>query len=671
MKTFRTSHILALAAMVILLAGISVRADLPPRQTGTGEVKLTPEQIQKFALDIDKFIGDGFREKEIRPVGEATDEQFLRRTYLTIVGRIPTYEEAIAFLDSDNENKKAELVDQLIDSPARISHDFNYWADVLRATTRFANNRTDGTSYLMYLKRSLAQNKPYDQWVKEMLTASGGGWERGENAGAVGYFERDKGMPLDNMANTMQIFLGTRMECAQCHNHPFNEKISQKDFFHTAAFTNGMQPVIGRDMRGAADIDRRKDRELYALSQEMRYNIFDFGLKGGGDGQIKLPKDYQYKDADPGEMVGMKTMFGDRVGSGRPRDVDDSREQFAEWLASPENPNFTKVIANRMWKRVMGYGVIEPVDNLDSDFSLSNPKLMDYLSRMMVDLKYNVVEYRRVLHNTRTYRQQPNTGEHSSGDPYYFQGRLLSRMTAEQIWDSLLTAIVPNLDQRRGPHYTPFFKYRGRPVFVGEKDMYDIYEEVINLKGGQYVSYLKKMLEEIEADSGGKGKARGKGKGSDEEAAEMAEMAEMNGGGDAAMTENDPRWASYPADLLRASELPSPTPGDHFLRKFGQSARDVIEGSTKESDVTQILSLINGQINSRVIGNSNAVLYQEIEKAETAENKLDVAFLSILTRRPSADEKELFLANIEKNGAQGYDNMVWALFNSSEFMFLQ
>ena len=223
--------------------------------------------------------------------------------------------------------------------------------------------------------------------------------------------------------------------------------------------------------------------------------------------------------------------------------------------------------------------------------------------------------------------------------------------------------IVPELDARQGTNYTSDFKYRDRVVSAGKKDMHDIHEEVASLGEGEFYDYARNLLNEIEADQSWSDGKKSK------KSTEMTMTDSSTATGSAMI--DDSRWDSYSNDLLRASELPSPSRADHFLRKFGQSARLVIDGSTTESDVTQILSLINGEINSRIIGNSRSVLYENMENAATTEEKIDVASLSILTRRPSPEEREPFVRNIEKNGEQGYDNAVWALFNSSEFIFQQ
>ena len=129
------------------------------------------------------------------------------------------------------------------------------------------------------------------------------------------------------------------------------------------------------------------------------------------------------------------------------------------------------------------------------------------------------------------------------------------------------------------------------------------------------------------------------------------------------------KWSGYNKSLLRSFELPSPTPPDHFLRKFGQSSREVIDGASADSDVTQVLSLINGHVEKNIIGDSNAVVYKAIDAAASPEDKVKAAFLSVLSRQPSPAELELMTPEAAK-GRDGIKNILYALLNSSEFIFI-
>jgi hypothetical protein len=144
----------------------------------------------------------------------------------------------------------------------------------------------------------------------------------------------------------------------------------------------------------------------------------------------------------------------------------------------------------------------------------------------------------------------------------------------------------------------------------------------------------------------------------------------MVAGGDAKTPAADPaKWAGYNKQLLRASELRSPTPPDHFLRKFGQSSREVIEGASTDSDVTQVLSLINGHVEKNIVGDSKAVVYKAIDAATTPQDKVKAAFLTILSRPPTPAELDLMLPEARK-GRDGIKNIIYALLNSNEFIFI-
>ena len=227
-------------ALATCVGASAVLTTVAPAQLARRAGDLMPNQDPKFqaaaSKKIDKLVGAEFRKKQMRPLGKSTDEQFVRRAYLTATGRIPTYEEATTFISSEEPDKRPKLISQLLDSDGYNMHSFNWWADLLRATDEFQN--TSGAPYIKWIKDSIAENKPYNKMVHELVAAKGGGWQNG----AVGYYVRDSGMLKDNMANTTRIFLGTRIECAQCHNHPF-DSWKQTQFYEMAAFTNGIHQL--------------------------------------------------------------------------------------------------------------------------------------------------------------------------------------------------------------------------------------------------------------------------------------------------------------------------------------------------------------------------------------------------------------------------------------------
>ena len=592
------------------------------------------------AARIDKLVADGIRRAKITPPSASSDEEFLRRTYLTVAGRIPTYGEATSFLDDQGSEKRSLLVHRLLDSDAYRSHMFNWWADLLRITDEFA--RTNGAPYKQWMRKSIADNKAYDKIVRELLTASGGGWEK--DNGAVGYYVRDKGMPLDNMANTVRIFLGTRMECAQCHDHPIDPKIKQRDFYEMAAFTNGMHGVRGDVASKVGRDDDDQPKEVRDLGRMLRYAVYDFSITGGKEAKIKLPYDYKGRKGDPGEMIdGGAPRFFNKSLTKSIRSDSTARQKFAEWISSPDNERFAAVIANRLWKRTMGTGLYEPVDNLNSKGEESNPQLSQYLSSLMKDLNFDMMAYQRILLNTKTYNLGANPEQASASLPYHQGGRQLRRMSAEQIWDSLLTITVANLDSRKSSDYGNAIYWKGKPVLVGKKSMNDVYKEVVALdSSGQFWKYTRDLLKEIKADGGG-------GKGS-----MMMGGRRGSGGG-----------------LKRASELASPMKPGHFLRQFGQSSRETIDGANTESDVTQVLSILNGHVERQLVNNSGAVVFKNLDKAKSPAEKINVLFLSTLSRKATPDELQFMLAEVKNSGDRGYKNVLSALLATSEFIFIK
>jgi hypothetical protein len=191
--------------------------------------------IVKISDQIDRLVMTKLEEEGIKRNPLAQDEVFLRRIYLDVVGRIPTLPETQSFLNSKSKNKRQELIDDLLDSYGFVSHQFNFLADILRVRTRI--NKVVGQPYIDFIKDSLEENMPYDQFVVELLTAEGKMLSK--ESSAVGYYLRDLNMPEDNMSNTVRVFLGTRLECAQCHDHPF-DKWTQRDYFEMVAFTGGI-----------------------------------------------------------------------------------------------------------------------------------------------------------------------------------------------------------------------------------------------------------------------------------------------------------------------------------------------------------------------------------------------------------------------------------------------
>ncbi len=445
---------------------------------------------------LDGFLAKEWKANGLSPNAEISDDIFVRRLYLDLVGRIPTYREGQAFLQSKEANKRGKLIDQLLASEGYVQHMYNYWADILRLQTNGNQaGPVTGAAYSDFIKTSLRQNKPYDKLVREMVAATGYAWDNP----AIGYYMRDRGMPLDNMANTVRIFLGTRIECAQCHNHPF-DRWKQMDFFQMAAFTYGADASDygGESLQDVRKLMSQKERELRdsfkpakdqkvtddlkakakaaqeKLREHQRYvqealsdvrNSLRYTSVAQRDRKLTLPHDYQYTDAKPKSAVTAATMLGEKV---VPAPGENPLEVYAKWMTSKENPRFTKVISNRLWKKAFGVGLIEPVDELMDNTEASNPELMSYLERLMISLNYDMKAYMRILMNTKTYQRAVSREEAVPGVVYHFTGPVLRRMTAEQMWDSFVTLINPTPDM---PNY--ILRQRSTQGIANAEQIYD------------------------------------------------------------------------------------------------------------------------------------------------------------------------------------------------------
>lgn len=602
----------------------------PPVHVPERKVRISPvssttrSAAVASAAKVDAMMEANYKKFKLTPNPMASDEQFVRRVYLDLAGTIPTYKQVRQFVGSGDSEKRAKLIDVLLSQPAYSSNFYNYWADILRLKDGQLTNNVPGKPYCEWVKESLETNKPYDAFVYEMLTADGKIWD----SPAAGYILRDSGMPLDAMNNTVRIFLGTQIGCAQCHNHPF-DRWTQKEFYEMAAFTFGTATRRGaRDkMFGGENVVNKLREDMKKVDEKFdgggKYNKFLIGnlfeVYDNG-ARLALPHDYQYEDGKPKQPVTPKAIFGPpaRIEKG-----ESPRVTFAKWLTSPQNPRFAKTIANRLWKRSFGAGLIEPVDDMKDDSQPENPELMAFLTSEMVRLKFDLKEYLRIVCNTKAYAREATTAEVTPGDEYHFPGPLLRRMTAEQVWDSFITLAVNKPDE-----------YQAEPARVEAR--------LLNVDLSKATaSMIYEHNQELSSPDIRKERA----------------------------ARNKPY--SYKGLLLvRASELPSPQPPGHFLRQFGQSDREAIEVSSEDGSVPQVLQMFNGPITHMLL-EPESLMYKNVVSEKTSDARMDVIFQSILARKPTSSERQAALAEIKAHGDAGYGNVIWALVNTREFLFVQ
>lgn len=677
-------------------------AAAPADGAATNPAYLANSTVAGAAAAIDKLVANGLlranpeRAKMNPPKAPitsfnapCTDEQFVRRVYLDIVGRIPNYQEATQFIANSAKDKRAKLIDMLLDSPGYNSHMFNYLSEMLRVKDNFEADNVRGIPYINWLQKQVERNVTWDKMVHEMLTAKGKMWDKkgDEYNGAAGYLLRDAGMPLDNLANTLAVFLGTDVACAQCHDHPFSDW-TQHQFYEMASFFGATTTRYQR--RTAANRKNKDGMAMVNMADKLMPEVESIIEKNGGDltrirnglrnyinannqsvadmdkNTMKLPHDYKYPDAKPNDAVAPKFITWSKDDKSlaaykqKTKVEEDLRGSFANWATHPTNPRFAMAIANRMWKRAFGQAINEPVTNIDDPKQSVNPELLMHLTEEMKRLKFDLKAFMRILYNTRAYQSEATTEKIAMGEPYYFQGPLLRRMTAEQSWDSYMTLVLGNPDGYKKPLEDLYSKSIDLDLYNPKLDA-----QTILMK---YDAYRKMDAKERAmmggglAEAGGDGmmmmeggnKSKSKGTKKDEAPDMMMEGASLSYGG---------------LILRRASQLEQPARPGHFLIEFGQSPRNLIDGSSKIGSVPQVLMMMNGKA-QEMLTNNDSLIFRNMAKVNSASDKVETLFMSVLSRRPTMQEKEIAKRALAM-GDDGYANMIWALINTREFIFVQ
>jgi hypothetical protein len=578
---------------------------------------------------IDAIIRLDLKKHELQPNPPVSDVQFVRRVYLDVIGRIPTDKELGSFYADIRKDRRARLIDELLESPGHESHMFNWLGDMLRVKDDYYRIGKTWTFHT-WLKSQLLENRPWDELVHDMLTAEG---RLGEN-GATAYLLRDASMPLDSLSNTMTTFLGANVACAQCHDHPF-AKWTQRDFYEMASFfgATAFERVDTRKPAITLRNERFSKANLVTLLQpNMERVVYEQGRA------TEFPEDYAYGDAQPGEKVVPKfiTWEGARRATVTTTDPRHLRNLFARWMTSPKNPRFAEAIANRMWKKFFGVAVKEPVTDLDVLEEATNPELLKFLAQLMRDVDFDLREFQRVVLNTKTYQRQVSLTP-PEGEDFRFPGPLLRRMTAEQTWDSIVLLLRgPEIDRLKTDN-APLMKRLVFP-FEFEHDRKGIAKDREKI-----FDFAKTLLPDgkVSNGQGGRGLFMGTSK-----------RRVKRRGEDA--------W-------LRASELPQPMPPTHFLRIAGQSAREVADDGSTEGGITESLAMMNGEVTECLMTDSLV-----IKAARRKNNQVEqIAFLyrACLSRLPREQDTKQCIAALD----QGLDlgDIAWALLNSREFMFIQ
>jgi hypothetical protein len=404
----------ALAAL-LALAGPAGAAERP---AGT---KLDSSAL---AHHIDRAIDARLQAEKVRPSPRADDAEFLRRAYLDVTGRIPPAEKVSAFLADRGPDKRAKLIDELLDSPAYGKHQADVWQALL--LPRNSDNRRVMQFYpgmVRWLEDGFNSNKPWDRLVHDLVTASG----EADKNGAVVYYLANP-TPDKVTDNLTRLFLGVQLQCAQCHNHPFTDW-KQSEYWGMAAFFTKVR-MSGRPAQVA------RNGGTLSISED------------GPGRPARLPVS--------AKVVPAKFLQGEQAKVG-PR--QPARPVLADWLTRPDNPFFARAMVNRTWAQFFGRGIVNPVDDMHDGNAPSHPELLADLARQFADGGFDLKSLIRAICNSRAYQRTSKPyANNAEAAPELFARVAVKVLTPEQLYDSLTQVLgAPRAPAAR----------QGRPAAAG------------------------------------------------------------------------------------------------------------------------------------------------------------------------------------------------------------
>jgi hypothetical protein len=497
---------------------------------------------------IDETVFKELKKLGLPPSELADDGTFLRRATIDICGRLPTKEETEQFLADKDAGKYEKLIDRLVDSKEYADYFANKWGAVLRNRRKAANEDPKPTvAFHEWIRNSLAENKPYDQFVREILTATG---KAVEVPPVIWY--REVKEPTAQLEDVAQLFMGQRLACARCHHHPL-EKWNQEDYWGLAAFFTRVAIKDPPPPKAVKKGETPAPREPFSVAHNP------------GKAQALSPRNN--KNVKPTPL------------SGQPLDVandTDPRSKLADWMAEKDNPFFARSLVNRYWKHFFGRGLVDPEDDLRLTNPASNPELLDALAKSFTESKYDLKKLVRTICTSQVYRLSAVPNAYNAEDRQNNSRYVPKRLNAEVLLDAI-----------------------------------------------DDVTLAKTAFKGVPAGT-------------------------------------------------RAVQLPDNQVDSYFLSVFGRpdSASACECERSSDASLAQALHLFNStELLTKVAGPRAKALASD---KRPHEERLRDLYLVALSRPPSAEEMQNLLAHIEKkkaNIAQAYEDILWALVNTKEFLF--
>ena len=498
--------------------------------------------IPESANLVDDAVFNKLKVLGIPPSDICDDATFLRRVSLDITGTLPDESLVSTFLQNQQPDKRARLVDGLLDSEDYADHFANKWNFVLRNKRTRGEDKHGTFLFHRWVRDSIYDNKPYDEFVGDLLTATG---IPAINPAVTWYREVDQSE--EQVEDTAQLFLGVRIQCARCHHHPF-ERWSQNDYYSLAAFFSriGKQPIPNAQ---ANTRDQRLVHNTGVATAKNPRNGADLKPSGLGAEPVAVPPE------------------------------EDPRAQLAEWMRSPENPFFARTLVNRYWKHFFNRGIVEPEDDMRETNPPTNPQLLDSLANHFVASGYDLKELVRTICNSKTYQLSAIPNDFNESDKQNFSRYYPRRLQAEALYDA-------------------FHKVTG----------------------------------------------------------------------------TSESFADMPAGT-RAQQLVDSSNVPYFLKVFGQPAGDTACECERSPDanLAQSLHLLNSSEVQNKVGKKDARAGQLAGDSERPhEERIQELYRAAFSRTAETDEMQVALTYIEShkdNIPAAYEDILWALINTKEFLF--
>ena len=342
---------------------------------------------------IDDLTWSKWTQLRISPSQLCDDTTFLRRLMIKATGSIPTAEQTRAFLADNAPDKRQRAIEKALISEEYTNYWTQRWSDIMMVNSATIGGRSAYTFH-RWIRQQIHENRPYNQWVYDIIVATG-------NTGTVGpaNFYRSQRTAEDATKTISQAFLGIRMDCAQCHHHPF-EKWGQADFYGLAGFFNGMK------------------RDKLDDNRELVYHP--------GHKSIAIPVINQPVDTRP--LAGKATLADKTT---------DPRPELAHWVTSPDNPFFARLVANRIWKHLMGRGLVEPEDDFRETNPPTNPELLDHLAGILTGNNFDLRNLMREILNSHTFQLSSTPTDLNQTDDQAYSHYLIRRLPAEVMLDAI------------------------------------------------------------------------------------------------------------------------------------------------------------------------------------------------------------------------------------------